>query len=68
MALEAGINYFDMAASDSSPFEAFGRAAAGSRKQVYYQIHFGADYSAAHTAGRWIWRKSAAAWTGSFRR
>ena len=40
MALEAGINYFDMAASDSSPFEAFGRAAAGSRKQVYYQIHF----------------------------
>ena len=45
MALEAGINYFDMAASDSSPFEAFGRAAAGSRKQVYYQIHFGADYS-----------------------
>lgn len=45
MALEAGVNYFDMAASDSSPFEAFGRAAAGCRKQIYYQIHFGADYS-----------------------
>lgn len=44
MALENGINYFDMASADAAPFSAFGRAMAGKRKNVYFQIHFGADY------------------------
>lgn len=44
MALENGINYFDMASSDAAPFPAFGRALAGRRKDVFFQIHFGANY------------------------
>lgn len=44
MALENGVNYFDMAASDAAPFPVFGRAVAGCREKVYFQIHFGADY------------------------
>ena len=44
MAVENGINYFDLAASDAVPFEAHGRAVAGCRDQVYFQVHFGADY------------------------
>lgn len=51
LALENGINYFDLAASDASPFPAYGRALSGARKQVYLQIHFGADY---HT-GKYGW-------------
>lgn len=43
-ALENGINYFDMASADAKPFGAYGRAVAGSRDKVYYQIHFGANY------------------------
>ena len=45
MALENGVNYFDMASADSVPFAAFGRAVAGQREKAYFQIHFGADYS-----------------------
>ena len=44
LALEHGVNYFDMASADAAPFPAFGRAVAGDRKNVYFQIHFGADY------------------------
>ncbi len=44
LALENGINYFDMAAADAVPFEAYGRATAGCRENVYFQVHFGADY------------------------
>lgn len=44
MALENGINFFDMAAGDAKPFPAYGRAVSGCRNKVYFQIHFGADY------------------------
>ena len=44
LALENGVNFFDMAAGDARPFAAYGRAAAGCRGKVYYQVHFGADY------------------------
>lgn len=44
LALERGINYFDMASAEAKPFAAFGRAMEGSREQVYFQIHFGANY------------------------
>lgn len=50
-ALENGINYFDMASSDAAPFPAFGRALAGQRKSVYFQIHFGANYQ----SGKYGW-------------
>lgn len=51
MALENGITYFDMASSDDVPFKAFGRALAGAREKVYFQIHFGADYQ----SGKYGW-------------
>ena len=51
MALEAGINFFDMASSDAEPFPAYGKAIAGMREKIYFQIHFGADY---HT-GKYGW-------------
>ena len=51
LALENGINYFDMAAADASPFSAFGNAVLGYRNQVFYQIHFGADYR----SGKYGW-------------
>lgn len=51
MAVENGINYFDMAAADSAPFAPFGRAVKGCRDKVYFQIHFGAEY----TTGTYGW-------------
>ena len=44
LALEAGVNYFDMASADAAPFPAYGAAMAGVRDRVRFQIHFGADY------------------------
>lgn len=43
-AIENGINFFDMASSEAKPFAAYGRAMAGVRDKVYFQIHFGANY------------------------
>lgn len=53
MALENGVNYFDMASGDAAPFAPYGRAvaAAGMRDKVYFQIHFGAEY----TTGKYGW-------------
>lgn len=51
MALESGVNYFDMAAGDAAPFSAYGKALAGCREKAYLQVHFGADY---HT-GKYGW-------------
>lgn len=51
MALENGVNYFDMAAGDSAPFAPYGRATSGCRENVFFQIHFGAEY---HT-GKYGW-------------
>jgi len=44
-AAELGINYFDLAAGDGTMFPMFGAAFSDIRKNVMYQIHFGADYS-----------------------
>lgn len=51
LALQNGINYFDMAAGDASPFAAYGSVVGAARAGVYYQVHFGADYS----SGRYGW-------------
>ena len=45
-AVEGGINYFDLAAGDGAAFPIYGEALHDLRKGLYYQIHFGADYSA----------------------
>lgn len=44
-AYENGINYYDMAAGDGSAFPIFGEAFRNVRKNIFYQIHFGADYT-----------------------
>lgn len=43
-AVESGVNYFDLAAGHAGCFSAYGKALAGCRKDVFLQIHFGADY------------------------
>lgn len=43
-AVENGINFFDLCAGGKSVYEPFGRAIAGKREKVYFQLHFGAVY------------------------
>lgn len=43
-AYEGGINYFDLATAESKTFSYFGTALSAVRKNVNYQVHFGADY------------------------
>lgn len=50
-AMEKGINYFDMAASEAAAFDYYRTAFAGNRDRVYLQMHFGADYS----SGKYGW-------------
>ena len=50
-ALEAGINFFDMASADAAPFPAYGKVIAGMREKLYFQIHFGANYQ----GGKYGW-------------
>ncbi len=50
-ALDAGINYFDMAGGHATIFPAYGKALAGRRKEAMLQVHFGADY----TSGEYGW-------------
>ena len=40
MALDAGVNYFDLAAGDSVAFEAFGEALKRRRGDAILQMHF----------------------------
>ncbi|MBR2800102.1 MAG: aldo/keto reductase [Oscillospiraceae bacterium] len=44
-AYEGGINYYDLAAGDGKAFPMYGEAFKDVRKNILYQIHFGADYS-----------------------
>ena len=44
-AYEGGVNFFDLATADGKTFPYFGKALRDVRKEVFYQIHFGADYS-----------------------
>ena len=44
-AYEGGINYYDLAAGDGKAFPMYGEAFADVRKNILYQVHFGADYS-----------------------
>lgn len=45
-AVEGGINYFDLAAGDGASFPFYGEALHDVRSDIFFQIHFGADYSA----------------------
>lgn len=44
LAIEHGVNFFDLCAGGKSVYEPFGRAIAGKRDKVYFQLHFGAVY------------------------
>ena len=50
-AMEAGINFFDMAGGHASIFPAYGKALKGCRKDAMLQVHFGANY----TTGAYGW-------------
>lgn len=43
-AIERGVNFFDLCASGKNVYAPFGRAIAGQRDKVYFQLHFGAVY------------------------
>lgn len=45
-ALDHGINFFDLCAGGRNVYAPFGRAIAGRRDQVFFQLHFGAVYNA----------------------
>ena len=44
-AYEGGINYFDLAAGHGDTFPIYGEALHDVRENIFYQIHFGADYT-----------------------
>lgn len=43
-AIDNGINFFDLCAGGKSVYGPFGKAIAGKRDKVYFQLHFGAVY------------------------
>lgn len=48
---ENGINYADLATAGADTFRYYGKAFADVRKEMLYQVHFGADY----TSGEYGW-------------
>ncbi len=50
-AVENGVNFFDLCAGGSNVYEPFGRAIAGRRDKVFFQLHFGAIYNKAGDYG-----------------
>ena len=44
-AIDNGINFFDLCAGGKNVYAPFGRAIAGRRDKVYFQMHFGAVYN-----------------------
>lgn len=54
LAVSQGVNYFDLAMSEAAPFAVYGEALRDKRKELYYQIHFGAEY----TTGKYGWTLS----------
>ena len=51
LAVSRGVNYFDLAMSEAAHFDAYGEALRDQRKDIYYQLHFGAEY----TTGKYGW-------------
>ena len=54
-ALEKGINYIDLAAANDRSFRVFGNIVGNGelRKKVFYQVHFGAEYTS--EGGKYGW-------------
>lgn len=64
IAIESGVNFFDMAASAYKPFPAYARAFAGRREKVRLQMHFGAYYE----NGKYGWTRDLKTIQEEFRR
>ncbi|MCH5213269.1 MAG: aldo/keto reductase [Oscillospiraceae bacterium] len=45
IAIEKGINFFDLCAGGKNVYKPFGRAIDGQRDKVFFQLHFGAVYN-----------------------
>ena len=45
LALQNGINFFDLCAGGANVYAPFGKAIAGQRERVFFQLHFGAVYN-----------------------
>lgn len=56
-AIDCGINFFDLCGGGSRIYAPFGRAIAGRRESVYFQMHFGAVYN---DKGEYGWSRDAA--------
>ena len=65
LAVENGINYFDLASADAVPFTAYGKALAASGRRCTTKSTSGRTTKPGSTAGPWIWRKSSVPLTGS---
>lgn len=44
-AIDNGINFFDLCGGGKNVYEPFGKAIAGQREKVFFQLHFGAVYN-----------------------
>ena len=53
-AIANGINFFDLCAGAGNVYAPFGRAIAGQRDKVFFQLHFGAVYGA---QGEYAWSR-----------
>ena len=67
MALENGINYFDMAAADDVPFAPFGEQWRDAATRYISRCISGRSTGPELTDGRWILTRSKNLWTGSLR-
>lgn len=54
LALQNGINFFDLCAGGANVYAPFGKAIAGQRERVFFQLHFGAVYN---DAGEYGWSR-----------
>ncbi len=45
LAIEKGINFFDLCGGGKSVYEPFGKAIQNHRENIYFQLHFGAVYN-----------------------
>ena len=54
IAVENGINFFDLCAGGKNVYEPFGRAIDGQRGKVFFQLHFGAVYN---EKGKYGWSR-----------
>lgn len=55
-AITAGINFFDLCAGAKNVYSPFGKAIAGRRDKVFFQLHFGAVYN---EQGEYAWSRDA---------